>query len=242
MADLADIGQFRGTVRDPGPAETAIARAALVHEIGRGNSRTRSRRRRRALPALAVALVVVVATGLAIARSGAFDGPPAPPGPDAALQRLFPPLGIGHATTLATYGGRTFFGARTAAGGYCFSATSPLDPDAEGGHCVSAPKAAQLDAGAAVSTLTSSWTVGGYAPGAATVRLAGPGVDAIVPVASNGWWVGVADPHLTPSARPKTGDVTATGLSPDGTALATTTIFRILAVPSGVGIAYDPAP
>jgi hypothetical protein len=165
---------------------------------GPANRRTpfRLSRKRRAL-IIGIALLVIVGTGAALAATallGAppFSGPPAPPENDAALRALFPPYRIGHATQLAENEGRKLFGARTARGGYCFSAPSATDPKGEGGHCVSEEEARTLTAGGTVAFAMSGWSVGGYAPGGSSVRITGAGLDETVPVNRHGWWIGVA--------------------------------------------------
>jgi hypothetical protein len=238
MAELADLQRFRATVSDPEAHLVARARADLKRSIGGAAVAVPRWRGRRVRLLVAIVALVVTGTGLGIAESGVLDGPPAPPVQDAALQRLFPPFGIGHAATLASYGGRSLFGARTASGGYCLSATSPTDPDAGGGHCLSDGYAARLTAGEPISLVLSGWSAAGFAPGARLVRLHGLGVDATVPVASNGWWIGVAEVH--PFALPggaTSGEVTATALAADGSTLATTTVFRVTAVPGVKGVA-----
>lgn len=145
----------------------------------------------------AIALVCLLGAAGALAAAGVLgdgilSGPSAPPENDTALRALFPPYHIGRATQLAEYEGRKLFGARTAAGGYCFSATSPIDPKGEGGHCVYKTEAQTLDAGGTVAFAMSGASVGGYAPGATTVRVSGAGIDLTFPVGENGWWLGVA--------------------------------------------------
>jgi len=146
---------------------------------------------------VAVAFVLLVGGGVAFAAStllggDPLTGSPAPAENDAALRALFPPYHIGHATLLTEHGGRKLFGARTARGGYCFSATSPTDPKGDGGHCVSDEEARTLTAGGTVAFAMSGWSVGGYAPGATSVRINGAGVDETIPVNEKGWWMGVA--------------------------------------------------
>ena len=144
------------------------------------------------------------------------------------FQALFPPLAIGRTTQLAEHGGRTLFGARTARGGYCFSATSPLDPEGEGGHCVSRAEARALDEGRAVAFAMSGGSVGGYAPRASDVRVSGVGLDVTLPVSSNGWWVGEAQlPRGRPRDATVEGLVVATSLGPDGEALARDPLLRV---------------
>jgi hypothetical protein len=166
--------------------------------LDRAGSRRRRRlvRSRRTVVA-AIVLVLLIGGGVALAASALFGGdpltgPPAPRDNDAALRALFPPYHIGHATQLAEYEGRKLFGARTARGGYCFSATSSIDPKGEGGHCVYKAEAQTLDAGGTVAFAMSGASVGGYAPRANTVRVSGAGIDLTFPVGENGWWLGVA--------------------------------------------------
>jgi hypothetical protein len=200
--------------------------------VDRGRSRWRRRLvRSRRTVVVAIALVLLIGGGVALAASALFGGdplagPPAPPDNDAALRALFPPYRIGHATQLAEYEGRKLFGARTASGGYCFSATSPTDPKGEGGHCVSKAEALRLDASGTVAFTMSGWSAGGYAPGAREVRISGAGIDVTVPVAENGWWVGVARLPLggdrlrspLPVGHDR-GFVVATSVGPDGRVL-----------------------
>jgi hypothetical protein len=200
--------------------------------------RARSRRRRPLVRShravvVAIALVLLIGGGVALAAStllGAdpLSGPAAPADNDAALRALFPPYRIGHATQLAEHEGRKLFGARTAGGGYCFSATSPIDPKGEGGHCVSKDDALKLDAGRAVAFTMSGGSAGGFAPGASEVHISGAGIDVTVPVAENGWWIGVAElPDLFVGGQMRSplpagqdrGFVVATSVGPDGRAL-----------------------
>ena len=188
----------------------------------------------------AVALLLLVGGGVALGASTLLQddpltGPPAPPENDVALRALFPPYRIGHATQLANYDGRRLFGARTATSGYCFSATSPIDPKGEGGHCVSKAEARRLDAGGTVAFTMSGWSAGGYAPGASEVRVSGAGVDVTVPVAENGWWVGVARLPLgtdrlkspLPEGQDR-GFVVATSMAPDGEILGRARLMSVL--------------
>jgi hypothetical protein len=189
---------------------------------------------------VAVGLAVLVGGGVAFATStllggDPLSGPAAPPENDVALRNLFPPYRIGHATQLAAYDGRRLFGARTATGGYCFSTTSPTDPKGEGGHCVSKDEARRLDASGTVAFAMSGWSVGGYAPGAANVRITGAGIDVGVPVGANGWWVGVARLPLgvegLPSPLPAGQDrgfVVATSLGPDGRVLGRARLMIVI--------------
>jgi len=207
--------------------------------------RARSRRgrqlfRRRRMLVVAIVLVLLVGGGVALAASELFGGDPltgpaAPPSNDAALRALFPPYRIGHATQLAEYEGRKLFGARTASGGYCFSATSPTDPKGEGGHCVSKADALKLDANGPVAFTMSGWSAGGYAPGASEVRISGAGIDVTVPVAENGWWVGVAQLPLLGADRLRSplpagqdrGFVVARSVGPDGRMLGQTRVMTV---------------
>jgi hypothetical protein len=204
------------------------------------------------------ALVCLLGAAAALAASGVlgvgiFNGPPAPPQNDAALRALFPPLQIGHATQLVEYEGRTLFGARTAAGGYCFSATSPVDPKGEGGHCVSKDEAQTLDAGGTVAFGMSGASVGGYAPGASTVRVSGAGIDATFPVGENGWWLGVAHIpgierimrlHRLPNGKEQD-SVVATSIAPDGHELGRDPLMLVTIARTntgrfvGIGVALD---
>jgi hypothetical protein len=177
----------------------------------------------------ALVLVCLLGAAGALAASGVFgdgilNGPSAPPENDAALRALFPPYRIGHATQLAEFEGRKLFGARTAAGGYCFSATSPIDPKGEGGHCVYKEETRRLDAGENVAFSMSGWSAGGYAPGASEVHVLGAGIDKTIPVRQKGWWVGVAQIpnierlvrlHGLPDGKDRT-SVVAISIAPDG--------------------------
>jgi hypothetical protein len=195
--EIARVRSFRADVLEPSTRVFARERRALL-------AATRSRRRRRGWPlrsrrilvaALALACLLGTAGALAavgVLGDGILSGTSAPPENDAALRALFPPYHIGRATQLGEYDSRKLFGARTAAGGYCFSATSPIDPKGEGGHCVSKAEAQTLDAGGTVAFAMSGGSVGGYAPGASTVRVSGAGIDLTVPVGENGWWLGIA--------------------------------------------------
>jgi hypothetical protein len=237
MGELADLRRFRSTVADPDGVSIASARGALERSIARG-TRRRAPTRRAAL-AVALVLLAVGGSGLAIADRGIFDGPPAPPAQDAGQQRLIPSLKIGHATTLASYGGRSLFGSRTAAGGYCLSASSPTDPDAEGGRCLSDRYGAVLAAGKPITIPISGGSVGGYAPGASTVSLTGLGDAETVPVAPNGWWIGVAtlgDLFALPARERNGGEVTATLRAADGSILDTLVVFRLESIPGVPGV------
>jgi hypothetical protein len=201
--------------------------------VDRAGSRRRGRliRGRRAI-VVAIVLVLLIGGGVALAASALFGGdpltgPPAPPDNDAALRALFPPYRIGHATQLAEYEGRKLFGARTASGGYCFSATSPIDPKGEGGHCVYKAEAQTLDAGGTVAFAMSGASVGGYAPRAKTVRVSGAAIDLTFPVGENGWWLGMARlPGMERMMRlhrllngKDRDSVVATSIGPDGQVL-----------------------
>jgi len=208
--------------------------------VDRGGSHRRFVRRRRAV-VVAIALIVLIGGGVALAataliRGDPFAGPPAPPENDTALRALFPPYRIDHATQLVEHDGRKLFGARTAKGGYCFSATSPIDPKGEGGHCVSPTETRTLDAGGTIAFAMSGGSVGGYAPGANRVQIAGPGLDVTVPVTPSGWWLGVVN---VPTKRPPhfhgTTDVVATSISPDGRVLGRDPLMRISVRKAGEG-------
>jgi len=147
--ELAQVRSFRASVSDPSADVVAAARRQML-------AAPQSRRpiRKSAIPRRRILIVVIALTlllgGAGVVAAGLFGdgiltGPQAPKENDAALQALFPPFHIGHATELATFDGRKLFGAHTASGGYCFSATSPTDPKGEGGHCVSAAEAQRLD-------------------------------------------------------------------------------------------------
>ena len=212
----------------PLPSASQLNWDDVVHRAGNGRRRRLVRSRRTVV--VAIALVLLIGGGVALAASALFGddpltGPPAPPENDTALRALFPPYRIGNATQLAEYEGRKLFGARTASGGYCFSATSPIDPKGEGGHCVSRADTLRLDANRPVAFTMSGWSAGGYAPGAHDVRISGAGIDVTVPVAENGWWVGVAQLPLggrlrspLPAGQDR-GFVVATSVGPDGQVL-----------------------
>ena len=209
--------------------------------------RLRTRRRHRLVATAAVVVLALVA-GATFAGAmvgigpleGALTGPAAPREKQEAMRDLFPPLKIGPARTLAEYGGRTLFGARTARGGYCFSATSPVDPNAEGGHCVSREEARRLDSRGTVAFAMSGWSVGGYAPGATTVRITGAGLRVTVPVNERGWWIGVArlpDPPLPDGVDEAI--VIATAFAGDGRPLAADALFHIRRVKGLAGDVFS---
>jgi hypothetical protein len=179
--------------------------------------------------------------GVAIAATtDILKGPAAPPDQDAALRQLFPPLGIGPATQLASHGERTLFGARTKRGGYCFSATSPVDPQGGGGHCVSDAEARALDRRDIVAFAMSGSSVGGYAAEAEYVRVTGAGMEVELPVSDGGWWVGEAvlrEPPLPANVDEAT--VVATAYSADGTNLGRDPLLRIRRVGGPAGDVYS---
>lgn len=209
--------------------------------------RSRVRRRQRiTLSAVVVSLVFVGGATVAAGTVGmgplgdALTGPAAPPEKQEALRGLFPPLRIGPARTLAQHAGRTLFGARTARGGYCFSATSPVDPKAEGGHCVSDGEARRLNRGGMVAFAMSGSSVGGYAPGATTVRISGAGLDVMLPVNARGWWIGVAalrEPPLPDGVAAAT--VVATAYTGDARSLGTDRLLEIRRLDGLGGGAYS---
>jgi hypothetical protein len=223
--EINRIRLFRTDVSEPSAQVVSAARDALFAAIDSPPRRRRwaPRSRRTLVAAVAVACLLGCAGALAasgVLGDGILGGPSAPPENDAALRALFPPYRIGHAMKLAEHQGRKLFGARTASGGYCFSATSPTDPKGEGGHCVSKPEARTLDAGGTVAFAMSGWSVGGYAPGATSVRVSGAGIDVTVPVEANGWWLGVAKlAELPKDPLPDGQDsalVVASSIGPDG--------------------------
>jgi hypothetical protein len=240
MDEITQMRSFRAEVYDPSADVVAAARRALLVPPN-AQSRRRSRTRSRRFLIAAVALTCLLGGASALAASGLLgdgilSGPSAPPENDVALQGLFPPYRIGHATQLAEFEGRKMFGARTAKGGYCFSATSPIDPKGEGGHCVSPSEAQTLDAGGTVAFAMSGGSVGGYAPGASQVRVSGAGIDVTVPVSEKGWWLGVA--HLPAKPPPHFRgpvDVVATSLSPDGRVLGRDPLMRVSLLRPGAG-------
>jgi hypothetical protein len=199
------------------------------------------RSRRWFAAAVVLALMISGAGAFAathIVGGGVLNGPSARPENDAALRTLFPPYRIGHATVLGEYKGRTLFGARTALDGYCFSATSPTDPKGEGGHCVSTAEAATLDTGGGppVAFAMSGSSVGGYAPRATSVRVAGAGIDVTFQVGENGWWLGAAElpknpvPHGQDSAL-----VIATTIGSDGRVLGHDPLMAVKVARNGAG-------
>lgn len=237
---------FRTDVSDPSADVVAAAHTGLVALVNsRPTRRTWRYGGRRALVA-AIALACLLGGAGALAASGLlgngiFSGPSAPPENDAALRALFPPYRIGHATELSAYEGRKLFGARTAGGGYCFSATSPIDPKGEGGHCVSKAEARTLDDGGTVAFGMSGWSVGGYAPGASKVRVSGAGIDVTFPVGENGWWLGVAQLLRPADPLPDGPDrafVVATSIGPDGRVLGRDPLMLVTRqrTPSGLVI------
>ena len=241
MAEITRLRTFRLDVSDPSSEVVAAARSGLLEVIDmRGRPRRSALRSRRAL-AVAVALVCLLTGAGALAATGVLGGgllggPSAPPENDAALRGLFPPYDIGPASTLAEHEGRKLFGARTAKGGYCFSATSPTDPKGEGGHCVSDAEARTLDAGGTVAFAMSGWSVGGYAPGATSVHVAGAGIDVTAPVGENGWWVGVAELPRNPLRQgQESAQVVATGVGPEGQVLGEDPLMLVRIARSGSG-------
>jgi hypothetical protein len=234
MDEVARLRSFRATVADP-PADVVAAAEALLLaqlEARAPANRLRFRRRRAFGVAVGVAACVMAAAGAFAAGLGdILDAPPAPRENQAALQNLFPPLQIGHAVTLAENNGRKLFGARTTRGGYCFSATSAIDPRGEGGYCVSRSEAEALDAGGEVVAFgMSGWSVGGYAPGASTVRVTGAGVDVTFPVQPNGWWVGAARVPVRPPSDVIEGYVVASSVASDGKVLGTDPLMHVTVV------------
>lgn len=229
MANDQALRDVLGKLAEPALAQEPDWMDVVRRVSGRGEPQSRPLRRRRTAIAITLAALAALGVGVAIAAtSDILGGPPAPPEKDAALRQLFPPLAIGPATELASRGDRTLFGARTKAGGYCFSATSPIDPNAEGGHCVSAAEARALDQRQVVAFAMSGSSVGGYAPGAEYVRVTGASLDVEIPVSRNGWWVGVApvpDPPLPVGVDEAT--VVATAYAVDGTVLGRDALLRI---------------
>lgn len=236
MDELAVLRSFRADAAAPPAGLTARERERVFAR----------RRARRPVLVAAVAAACVLGGAGALAATGVLGGdllagPSAPPENDTALRNLFPPFHIGHATQLAEYDGRTLFGARTAKGVYCFSATSPIDPKGEGGHCVSRDASKALDAGRSAAFLMSGWSVGGFAPGASDVRLTGMGVDETVPVGANGWWLGIAEVPSFPSRLPpdqlkvREGDVIATRIDADGNELGSDPAIHVRIVRFGDG-------
>lgn len=206
---------------------------------------------------VAIASLLLVGGGAAFAAStlfngGPLNGPPAAAENDAALRALFPPYRIGHARQLAENDGRKLFGARTARGGYCFSATSATDPKGEGGHCVSAEEARTLTAGGTVAFAMSGWSVGGYAPGASSVRITGAGLDETVRVNRHGWWIGVARlaikrmmrDHRLPNGADRA-TVVATSIAGDGQEVGHDRLMTVQVRSTGdgrfagIGFAFD---
>jgi hypothetical protein len=211
-----------------------VVRRAAVRE----EKPARPSRRR----ALAAALAATAALGMGVAIAATTDilqGTPAPPENDAALRQLFPPLSIGPATELTSHDGRTLFGARTKRGGYCFSATSPIDPKGEGGHCVSDAESRALDRRHVVSFAMSGSSVGGYAAGADHVRVTGAGIDVELPVSDRGWWVGTAPLEFPPlPASVDRATVVATAYTADGTVIGRDPLLRIRRVGKAYSIAF----
>jgi hypothetical protein len=225
--ELLALRSFRSDVADPPQSLVARERQQLLAQ-----AEQRSWRRHAVIAAVAIACVLGGAGALAasgVVGHGILAGPSAPAQNDTALQDLFPPYDIGHATQLAEFDGRTLFGARTAKGGYCFSATSPTDPKGEGGHCVSDAAARRLNAGKEAAFAMSGWSVGGYSPGATEVHLQGAGVDATVSVGANGWWIGVAELPTEKLMDELSGDayVMATSIGPHDEVLASRPVIRV---------------
>ena len=241
MDEITRISAFRADAPEPSRHVVAAARSALIASI---DSRPTRRRRgvrscRTLAAAVALACLVGAASALAVAGilgDGILSGPSAPPENDASLQALFPPYRIGHATQLSAYEGRKLFGARTAQGGYCFSATSPIDPKGEGGHCVSTVEARALNAGGTVAFAMSGSSVGGYAPRASSARVAGAGIDVAFPVGENGWWLGVAElpKNPLPDGQDRA-NVVATSIGPDGRMLGEDPLILVTSTRVGPG-------
>lgn len=241
MDELTFVAEGRPPTHGAAEAR-AHARARLDVAIHRERGTARRTPRLGLVAALlAVALLAVPAVVLArqvlpVDYRGwlRLDGPAAPRESQEALRDLFPPLAIGPARTLAEHDGRTLFGARTGSGGYCFSATSPVDPGAQGGHCVSDAETRRLNHRGVVAFAMSGRSVGGYASGAESVRITGAGLDVLVPVNARGWWIGVAD---LPSPPLGDGDdeetVVATALTADGRELGSDALLQIMRSPSG---------
>jgi hypothetical protein len=226
MDELHELSRFHAEVASPSEETIVAARHELRAFIDA--SPARRRRGRLRLAAVALAVLVPVGSALAIAETDILRGPPAPAEQESGLQGLFPPAKIGEATTLARHAGRTLFGARTELGGYCFSASSPIDPKAEGGHCVSARETQLLDDGGSVAFPMSGGSVGGYAPGAVSVRITGPGLDVTAPVSRSGWWVAAAPLPEPPLPRGTSEAlVVATGMAQSGEVTGRERIFRI---------------
>jgi hypothetical protein len=225
MDEITRLRSFRVDVTPPSASVVDAARGGLLTVINAGRTPRRSALQSRRALVVAMALVCLLTGAGALAATGVLGddilgGRSAPHENDAALRALFPPYGIGHATELAAYEDRKLFGARTAKGGYCFSATSPTDPKGEGGHCVSEAEARTLDAGGTVAFAMSGWSVGGYAPGATSVHVAGAGVEVTAPVGVNGWWVGVAElPRYPLREGQESATVVATSIGPDSQVL-----------------------
>jgi hypothetical protein len=261
MTSVDEIGRFRSFRADvaaPTPMIVAKARREL-RAVGQSPLTGRGWRvRSRRTLAVAIAVTCLLGTAGTLAASGVFgdgilSGSSAPPENDAALRALFPPYHIGHATQLAKNERRKLFGARTASGGYCFSATSPVDPKAEGGHCVSKDESRRLDAGDTVAFSMSGWSAGGYAPGASEVHISGAGIEETIPVRQNGWWVGVAQipdmPRLVRLQRLPSGkdrdSVIATSIGPDGEVLGRDPLMLVAVARAqdgrfiGIGFAPD---
>lgn len=241
MDEITRMRSFRTDVSDPSADVVAAARSGLLALVDSRSTRRRWRYGGRRALVVAIALACLLGGAGALAASGLLgdgilSGPSAPPENDAALRALFPPYRIGHATELAANEGRKLFGARTAVGGYCFSATSPIDPKGEGGHCVSKAEARTLDDGGTVAFAMSGSSVGGYAPRASKVRVTGAGIDITVPVGENGWWLGVA--QLPPNPLPDGRDrafVVATSIGPDGRVLGQDPLMLVTLARGGSG-------
>jgi hypothetical protein len=82
----------------------------------------------------------------------------------------------------------------------------------------------------------SGGSVGGYAPGAGHVHIAGAGIDVTVPVLETGWWLGIADlPKKPPPHLHGPVDVVATSFSPDGRVLERDPLMRVIVSKLGGG-------
>jgi hypothetical protein len=101
---------------------------------------------------------------------------------------------------------------------------------------VSDADARTLDAGGTVAFAMSGRSVGGYAPGATSVHVAGAGIDVTAPVGENGWWVGVAELPRNPLRKgQESAQVVATGVGPDGQVLGEDPLMLVRIARSGSG-------
>ena len=94
---------------------------------------------------------------------------------------------------------------------------------------MSSAEAQALDAGTTVAFAMSGWSVGGYAPGATSVRLSGAGIDLSFPVGEKGWWLGEAEMlrQTIPLLAADRALVVASGRTDNGSTVGSDPLMRI---------------